>query len=216
MIVDYVKFRDNALLMAEGGYVPIFGEFLEPLGEVVNECIWKIKRASKKDAILLIDSNGGDNAVFSSIRATMVESGLIFRGLVLGKAYSNGFNILQACHKREILSGANVLFHWGSQQIGNNMLNALINGKKWVPEYIVEKELVVLRFVSKRTGISEKVLMELAAEERMIPAKFALELGMVDEIIDTIPVEVSTALKEVRTDIPAGKVKKEKKGKKTK
>jgi ATP-dependent protease ClpP protease subunit len=202
VIIDYVKFRENAVAMVDDGYIPIFGEFNDQMSEIVNECIWKAKKGGKKEVTLLIDSNGGNNNAFNSIRATMIESGITYRGLVLGRAYSNGFNILQACHTREALSGANLMFHWGSQTFNNAELTALIDGEAWVLEFAIERELQTMRMVAKRTGISEKELRKIAAQERYYPAKFALKANMIDRILDVIPAKVKESLKEVRLTEP--------------
>ncbi len=208
MIIDYVKFRENALGMVVDGYVPIFWEFNDQMSEIVNECIWRAKKDGKTELTLLIDSNGGSNWAFNSIRGTMIESGIVFRGLVLGKALSNGFNILQACHQREALAGATLMFHWGNQTFNNSELNAMINDEAWVIEFAIEKELQTLRFVSKRTGISEKQLRKIAVQERFYPAKFALKENMIDKIIDEIPMAVKKSLKEIRPDEPIPEPKK--------
>ncbi|MBP7118998.1 ATP-dependent Clp protease proteolytic subunit [Candidatus Woesebacteria bacterium] len=221
VIVDYVKFRDNALLMAEDGYIPVFGEFNEPLAEIVGECIWKIKRSGKKEATLLIDSGGGKNVAFNTMRSTMIESGLTFRGLVLGRACSNGFNILQACHTRESVSGAYFMYHWGTAWLGNNELDALINGEQWVIDFVIEMEMNTMRFISERTGIPIKELKTIAKQERYYPAKFALKANMIDRIINHVPLAIIETMKEVRKEIPTAeeapvseKKKKDKKSKK--
>ncbi|OGM28407.1 hypothetical protein A2801_02655 [Candidatus Woesebacteria bacterium RIFCSPHIGHO2_01_FULL_41_10] len=194
MIIEDKDFRNYALRLVDDGYIPIFGEFKDTLQEVVIECIWKAKALGKDPVTLLINSNGGFNLAFSAIKAVMIESGLTFHGLVLGKAFSNGFNILQQCSVRKAVRDAAFMFHWGSQSLNNAELDALIAGEKWVVETIIEREMLTLVQVSERTGVPVKDLKKYAARERYFTAKQAKEIGFLDEIIPDLPKGVSDAL----------------------
>lgn len=196
MIVDWVEFRKFALSLTEDGYIPIFGEFVDQLAEIANECIWKLKKSGKKQVTLLIDSTGGMNTTFASIKATMLETGLEFRGLVMGKAYSNGFNILQQCDHRAAVKDAYLMFHWGTQRLSNSELAALISGEMWPIEAAIEAELMTAQTVSERTGTSVDQLTVYALYERYFIATQALKENFIDEVISDLPPKLKEKLKK--------------------
>lgn len=187
MIIDSREFRDLSLKMSEEGYLLIFGEFNEILEEIVVESILRMRKARNKEATLLINSGGGFNGTFSTIKSAMIESGIIFTALVMGRAASNAFNVVQICHKRRAVQDAFLMFHWGSQRINNSELAAMISGQTWPVENAIQAEMQNAAAVSRRTGISIDTLKEYALYERWFSAKQALEQNFIDEIVDDLP-----------------------------
>lgn len=201
MIIEPKELRAFVQQMSEQGYLPIFGEFNDQMEEIVVEAILRAKIKGTKTLTLLINSNGGQTNVFSSIKATMLESGITFKGIVMGKAASNGFNMLQQCNERVAVRDAMLMFHWGQQQFSNQMLAAMVAGETWPVELAVEKELLYARQVSERTGVSMDDLMRFALYERYFTASQALAIHFIDSIIDDLPAKVKQALEQSQSQV---------------
>ncbi len=190
MIKKWETYREEALKMAEEGYILIFGEFCPELEEIVMECLLIAMSKGKKQATLLINSFGGKNHAYNSIKGTMAVSGLKFTGIVLGYAMSNGFHILQLCHKRVATKTSTVMFHFGTAQFSNNEIAAVRRGETWPIDHMLQKEMLEAEAVSKRTKVALKTLIGYAEQERDFTGQEAINAGFLDEVIDDLPAEI--------------------------
>jgi len=194
MIMKWEEYLAMATKMTEEGYIPVFGPFETELEEIVVGCIFLAKSKGQKEITFLINSNGGKSDCFTAIKSAMIISKINFTGFVMSRARSNGFRLLQHCHKRVAVRNAELLFHWGHNPIGNSEIAALINGDKWVIEHIVTSSKATAQEVHERTGIPLKTLYQYALYERPFTAEEALDLKMLDEIVEDFPLSVKKAL----------------------
>lgn len=190
MIVDWKEYRLMALSLLEIGYIPVYGIFCEELKEVIVECINKAMKEGKKEVTLLIDSGGGADSCFNSIKGAMTITNIKFIGLVTGRAASNAFRLLQHCDERKAIRNATLLFHWGSVSFYNNELHAIMTGETWPIDDYVKYRQATLREVHERTGTSEDDLMKYAGQERNFLAESAKEMNWIDEVIVDVPAKV--------------------------
>lgn len=195
MIIDPVEFRRLAISLASNQCIPIFGEINAQLEEIVIESIFKFRSGGDKKVTLLINSGGGFDYCYTGIKAAMLESGIAFRGLVMSRAHSNGFRILQDCDSRVAVSDATLMFHWGGARLGNSELAALMAGETWPTEAVINTQLLVLRQAIARTGLSEEDLRRFALYERYFSAEEALKFNMIDEIIPDLPARIKADLR---------------------
>lgn len=187
-----------ALDMAADSYIPIYGEFCKELEEIVVECIELAKRKGKKTVTLLINSNGGSDDSFTSIKGAMEHSKLEFTGFVTARARSNGFRLLQHCHTRVAVRNATLLFHWGYHKLINSDIAALMDGENGPIDYLVNTRKVIAQEVHQRTGVPIKDLYKYALYERQFLAEDARNMNFIDEIVEDVPDRVQKAEKEKR------------------
>jgi ATP-dependent protease ClpP protease subunit len=188
MVKDWKTFREMALALAADGLIPVYGDFCLEMEEVVIECIHLLQKRGAKKATLLINSNGGKNDCFTAIRATMFLSGIEFTGLVMSRARSNGFRLLQVCTTRKALVNSGLMFHWGSTSLENSELAAIMAGQTWVIDHIKERNSAWLQETSERTKVPIDELVSYALYERDFTAAEALALGFIDEVVTAPPV----------------------------
>jgi len=194
MIADWKDYRQMSLGLVENGYIPVFGEFCPELEEIVVECILMAFKKGKKTMTLLINSYGGKDNSFNGIKAAMTMTGIQFTGLVMSRASSNGFRLLQHCHKRQAIRNAMLMFHWGQWPLGNSELAALLAGQNWPLDLLLEARRTILQEVHQRTGVSIDQLTEFALYERFFTAEQALQLNFIDKVIDDIPTKMKHSL----------------------
>jgi ATP-dependent protease ClpP protease subunit len=200
MILDWKQYRGIALSLVDDGYIPVFGDFCNELEEVVVECILAAQKKGKKEISLLINSNGGDDSCFNGIKTAMMLTDIEFTGLVMSRARSNGFRILQHCHKRKAISNANLLWHWGTVGLNNGEIAAIMDGQSWPMERIKVLRDTSLQEIFNRTGVSIEKLMEYALYERDFMASEALELNFIDEILEDVPSKIKKKSSEINGD----------------
>ncbi len=103
-------------------------------------------------------------------------------GLVIGKAYSGGSMILQACKKRVITKNSTMLIHYGSERLDREELLD-VNKRKKVLSKLTEMKTVTESFFFNRSKAKQKDLRALLKRDCIISAKEALKYDLVDEII---------------------------------
>ncbi len=161
--------------------------------EVVLDCIRKAMEKGRKTITFLIDSNGGADESMMAIRAAMQVSGMEFTGLVMGKARSNGFNLLQLCTKRQALAGSGLVFHFGWWKFNNAELVAMVRGDAWPVERAVEDRTRMMGELAERSGQPIDFLLALAQAERELSGNEAKQMGFVDEILDALPAKARSS-----------------------
>lgn len=194
-------------LFSQKGFIPIMAEFGPELQEITIALLWRAIGEEKKIKFL-IDSSGGSAAACIAMRnvlllAQLESPTLEVIGIVLSRAHSSAFFLLQACTKRIAIEGATLLLHWGNNMFGNNERAALMRGETWPIEHLREYNESMVKVVAKRTGVSEEKLRDFADRERFFTASEARKENFVDVVIPSlrseIPAEVLEMLAGVST-----------------
>jgi ATP-dependent protease ClpP protease subunit len=177
--------------MAKMGTIPVVGPFVPEMQQTIVEAIFVAKAAllpqRKEWVTFLIDSNGGYVDMLNGIRAAMLESGLKFRGSVQSKARSAGFMLLQYCNWRAALSNSELLFHYGGAGLWNDELSSIVEDHEYVIRYHKQRLEQMVKDLQNRTGLARETLHDLAKYQRDILAEKALEMNLIDEIVNSVP-----------------------------
>ena len=188
---DSRDFCRSVLEMAKMGTIPVIGPFVPEMQQSVVEAIFVAKSAllpqRKEWVTFLIDSNGGYVDMLNGIRAAMLESGLKFRGSVQSKARSAGFMLLQYCNWRVALSNSELLFHYGGAGLWNDELSSIVEDHEYVIRYHKQRLEQMVTDLQNRTGLAREILHDLAKYQRDILAEKALEMNLIDEIVNSVP-----------------------------
>jgi ATP-dependent protease ClpP protease subunit len=188
---DSRDFKISVFEMAKTGVIPVVGYFGPEMAETVVQAIFIAKEAMLKTrqewATFLIDSNGGSVDHLNSIRSAMIESGLKFKGSVQSKARSAGFILLQYCHWRKALSNSELLFHFGGAGMSNDDLATVVEDTEWVIRYHKMRLDQVISDICQRSGLSKETVFDLGKYQKDILAEKAMEMGLLDEVINLIP-----------------------------
>ena len=133
---------------------------------------------------LFIDSYGGDiNACFTIIDAIKMSKTPIYT-INMGTAYSAGFFIAIAGHKRFAYPHSSYLYHEGSA----GTQGTASQFENFASFY--KKQLGMLRkHTLQNTKISEEKYEEIKKDDFWMTADEALELGVVDEITHTLEIK---------------------------
>lgn len=184
-------FTRSVMEMAKLGTIPVVGPFVPEMQQAVVEAIFVAKAAllpqRKEWVTFLIDSNGGYIDILNGIRAAMLESRMKFHGSVQSKARSSGFMLLQYCNWRTALSNSELLFHYGGAGLWNDELSSIVEDEEYVIRYHKQRLERMLRDVSERSGLSRETLHDLGKYQRNILAEKALEMGLLDEVVKSVP-----------------------------
>ena len=127
---------------------------------------------------IYIDSNGGDLcATFTIIDAIRLSKTPVWT-IVIGSAYSGGFFISIAGHKRFAYPLATFMYHEGST---GNIADA---GKFRNFADFYDRQLEMLKQITlKYTNITEEQYKEHKKDDWWLDAEEAVELGICDEIV---------------------------------
>lgn len=96
-----------------------------------------------------------------------------------GAVYSMGVPIMQAAHRRYSYPNAEYLIHpvsaflYGTREQIEDALASIKNS-----------EAAIVSLIAKRSGMAESEVLELIRHDSFITADKALEIGLIDEIID--------------------------------
>jgi ATP-dependent protease ClpP protease subunit len=189
MEVNWDKTREDALkLVRDMGVVPICTPIRPELAAIVTECIFEATLRKIKKLTVLIDTNGGDLAAGIGIANTLAlaaANGVEITGVVIARAQSAGFIILQACQTRVILRGASIMMHWGQTNLQNDDYAAVMaNEEEWVLEQIRGSRLEMITIFVKRSGLEENKIRQMCDREVNLYPQQALELRLVDRIAE--------------------------------
>lgn len=157
-----------------GGAIESFIRFYNEYDEQENIPVDK-----RKPIKIYIDSNGGDLcATFTIIDSIRLSKTPVWT-IVIGSAYSGGFFISIAGHKRIAYPLATFMYHEGST---GNIGDA---GKFRNFADFYERQLDTLKDITlKYTNITEEQYKEHKKDDWWIDTKEALELGIIDEIAE--------------------------------
>ena len=132
---------------------------------------------------IFIDSNGGSLMDAFTIINSIQMSETPVHTIVTGTAYSAGFFICIAGHKRYAYPLASFLYHEGSASNGGTAGQF----RNFADFY--EKQLDQLKnHVLKCTNIDEEKYKEIKKDDIWLTAEEALEIGAIDEIIGALPI----------------------------
>ncbi|GEM_PF-2771336 len=190
LITDWNEFKALAEQLAEEGYIPIYGEFNSILEVVVINLIHKIRASGRTAATLLINSGGGDDPSYAAIVGAMKASGMEFTGVVIGYASSNAAYLLQVCAHRQAFFTSTIMLHWGCLILNNRQLAALVAHETWPVDDAVAYLKQEVAAILDRSGLTFEEFSDLAGNERHLNATLALEMGLLDEIVDVLSVPV--------------------------
>ena len=150
-----------------------------------NILIWNILDAGKfeKEPIkIYIDSYGGSIIDAFEVIDAIKASKIPVYTIVTGAAYSSGLFIALAGDKRMAYEHTSFLLHEGS--IGSGMQDAH-KFKKYAEFY--NTQLQQLKdYIIKNSNITEEDYDRMSKDDNWFTAQQALELGFIDEIINTI------------------------------
>ena len=180
-----------AKAQAAQGKIMCQGQFNRDMQELVPNLIYEAGVAAKERdqqwLAIHIDSYGGEVAVLDTIRMAMYETRLKFVGLVMTRAMSAAFDLLQHCDWRVSLSGMLLMAHYGSTGVSNADLATLHESPKMAFELERARIAESLQFYSRRSGLPAKRIHELCRSDVRFTAHQALAMGFLDEVIDPAP-----------------------------
>jgi len=110
-------------------------------------------------------------------------------GLVITRAYSAGFNILQACDLRMALQSSSLLAHHGSVPASTQALNSASHAEafvKWKTNALEYQQAAwdkKTEVLSSRTGLDPERVSRLLRQDRVLKPIEAFELGFLDAVI---------------------------------
>lgn len=173
---------DADLIFNQIGWIHVSGQFDNELVDIIKPLIFRAKQ-NQPEVRLLIDSDGGFLTSLTSISTVLTLSGLPTVGLVLGRAKSAAFLLLQYCDQRLAMPGSFLLPHWGHYQLNNNEVAALIRGETWPTDMVRSYTKAHITQTHLRSGQDVDKLAVMFDQERLLPAQLALEYGFIDEIV---------------------------------
>lgn len=161
----------------------------------INEIIKEIRQLNFQsgDIFLEINSVGGSFAgAIKLYEAIRLSSNKVI-GVVVGNCYSGAALALQACHKRYASPLSKIGVHYITLPI-----SFMVDDSKPMKHYMEKLRLqyksrkqnnqLVLNILYKRMKVSKKKIRQLLINESELSAKEALELNMIDEILNYNPV----------------------------
>ncbi len=147
----------------------------------------RLGRIADKPILLVIDSPGGDSNAADALHTVinLIQAPVI--GLVATRACSAGCEILQACRVRLAFPSSALLVHFSSitsteplTQANADARNVFSQQRRAAQEVQWATEV---RTLAKRTGMELEAARQLLTEDRILPAREALALGLLDGIV---------------------------------
>lgn len=129
---------------------------------------------------LFIDSCGGElEAAYTIINAIEISKTPIWT-INIGKAYSAGFFIFIAGHKRKAYKLSSFLYHEGSAHMGGDA-HKFRNQADFYKKQLDQLKAHTLKY----TNLSEEDYEKILKDDYWLTAEEALEKGIVDEIVES-------------------------------
>jgi ATP-dependent protease ClpP protease subunit len=189
MNTNWDKYHDDAVrAVRDKGVIPIVTDIKPELASIVIECVLEAILRNIKNITVLIDTNGGEVKAGISIAnslALAAANGVDVRGLVLSKASSAGFIILQACNQRIACRGSSLMVHWGQSSLQNRDIAEIVSGKECQAlEQIINSRNEMLAMLVTRSGLAEEKIREMCDNETSLYPQQAMDLNLLDSITD--------------------------------
>ena len=128
---------------------------------------------------LIIDSQGGSIPARLHITDAIRASKAPVHGLVVGRAYSSAFMILQACVRRSAYPNADLMYH------APDLSGVRIDSQDFLEtlEASVLQHRTFIDCISLRSGQTAEEWRRWSREQRVFNGVQAGELGIVDEVV---------------------------------
>ncbi len=194
---DYASLADR--LYKQSGFIYVGAEFCWELQDIFLSLVARTL-SDDKEIKILINSSGGSSMSCMAMRNSLLLARMREKksvGVVLSRAYSAAFLLLQSCDTRLAMEGSTLLMHHGSSQLDNNELAAINRGESWPAEHRKRFNDELIEAVQRRTGVTKKKLFEYFDTERYFSAGQSLDENFVDGVVSSyteIPAEVLTLL----------------------
>lgn len=152
--------------------------------------IVKLMHDGDDPIVLEIDCVGGYLSAASYLRDTILEyrQEVPIYGLVTSRAFSAAAYVLQTCTRRFALRGSELALHVNVRRLNitpfSGKIRVLLDA--WKAEGAVRRSYadMVADYISHLPRLSRGEVIALMREARKISAQEALELGIIDEILE--------------------------------
>lgn len=176
--------------LAKKGILSLVGDVKEEKLAELKKLLVMMQLEGRKEAKLVIDTNGGEGANALMFADAVALLSLELTGLVVGKCYSAGIIILQACHKRLATPHSRFLIHFGSgsghftyrgddEEFTRLFQTVLASAKDFLASHVAH--------IARRSGLTSERVLELMRNgdknDRFLSAAEALEFNFIDEIV---------------------------------
>ena len=140
---------------------------------------------------LFITSIGGEVDAGLAIYDAIKGCRNYVRGMVYGECSSAASYILQACDERMMSPHSYLMIHIGSEGGGESM--HVHNKERWDEWNAIQgkkmEDIYLKKIKEKKKRFTRKQLQELLKFDTILPAKEAIELGLVDSICEQFEVK---------------------------
>lgn len=160
----------------------------------VKMAIESAQKMGKNYALFIIDSMGGKvsslQRFLGAIQVFKPENFYLV-GYVSTQAYSAAVDLLQQMDWRVAHRSSSLLVHYGSASLSNFDQAMLYESNSNALAFEKSKLSIYMDMYIQRSGgkISKDTLHSLCKSNAPITAQQALELGLLDEVVDTLPLE---------------------------
>lgn len=175
-------------IVLPGRMLRLIGSVRPENGLPVARDLMMLNRESRQTILLVIDTTGGYGRTARAITTAIALSRAHVVGLVLTRALSAGFVVLQACHSRFALPASTLGVHHSYIE-GPQMLHSaehaeafadLIGRQANAQAEVWQAETAGL---AARTGLAVEEAAALMKQAPRLSAREALEYGMLDGIL---------------------------------
>jgi len=184
------EFNSKGKVLVVGG----FGPSMEQIAHSqVKKAFESAIQQGKNHCVFIIDSSGGLittlQAWIGAIHIFKPIKEFYLVGIVLGKAYSAACDLLQYMDWRVAQSHASLLVHYGTTQLSNWDQGLILSAPKSALSFEKSRNMMFLELYSKRSGgkLNPKQVGKLSLANQSITAAQALQLGLIDELVDIVP-----------------------------
>ena len=174
-------------LLAQGKYF-----ITEVAHEIIDDITsWVMSNPTQTEFTLLINSSGGSAAAAARFAAfvSTLRKEVHVTGITFDTCGSAALALLQCCHTRITLEYCGFFIHHINPNIQINCQNYNLRLIEAELQESRKLEEALVRLQSKRCGMTQKKWNALADKGELIPSRAiysreALQLGLVDKIID--------------------------------
>lgn len=157
----------------------ITSEVAKQFGKAI---VWVNAQDDKRPITLYLDSPGGNADAGLDMCDMIRHSRAPVTGIVYRQASSMAAVILQTCTTRKCMSNAGILLH--SIRLNEVPLDQLEDDLEKAIEKTRKIQAAVNKVVQSRTGFSNEKMREINKKDQFFSPDQALELGLIDEILD--------------------------------
>lgn len=165
----------NRIIYISGGITP---DVSNKFGKAI---VWLNSQSTTKDIAVYIDSPGGSVSAGLDIYDMMKHSSAPITGIVYRRAHSMASLILQGCKTRCALPHADLLVH--SIRLNELPLSEIEKDFEKALKKSRELQYIVNEIYKKRIGCSMRAIEKMNTDDKLISAKEAFDIGLIDIII---------------------------------